>query len=94
MATIAISAPASLARGLARGVAVRAGASAKTTLVPRAVRRDEIRVGGFASRRGVAARERRDAVAALENAETYDEYKKHAEVLDAFPADLGEGGLA
>ena len=56
MATIAISAPASLARGLARGVAVRAGASAKTTLVPRAVRRDEIRVGGFASRRGVAAR--------------------------------------
>jgi TAG lipase/steryl ester hydrolase/phospholipase A2/LPA acyltransferase len=42
----------------------------------------------------VAARERRDAVAALENAETYDEYKKHAEVLDAFPADLGEGGLA
>ena len=56
MATIAISAPASLARGLARGVAVRAGASAKTTLVPRAVRRDEIRVWGFASRRGVAAR--------------------------------------
>jgi uncharacterized membrane protein len=56
MATIAITAPASLARGLARGVAVRAGASAKTTLVPRAVRRDEIRVGGFASRRGVAAR--------------------------------------
>ena len=42
----------------------------------------------------VAARERRDSVAALENAETYDEYKKHAEVLDAFPADLGEGGLA
>ena len=42
----------------------------------------------------VAARERRDAVAALENAETYDEYKKYAEVLDALPADLGEGGLA
>ena len=59
MATIAFSAPASLARGLTRGVAVRAGASAKATVVPRAVRRDAIRVGGFASaarRRGVAAR--------------------------------------
>ena len=56
MATIAISAPASLARGLTRGVAVRAGASAKATVAPRAVRRDAIRVGGFASRRGVAAR--------------------------------------
>jgi len=56
MATIAFSAPASLARGLTRGVAVRAGASAKATVAPRAVRRDAIRVGGFASRRGVAAR--------------------------------------
>lgn len=57
MATIAFSAPASLARGLTRGVAVRAGASAKATVVPRAVRRDAIRVGGFiACRRGVAAR--------------------------------------
>lgn len=56
MATIAFSAPASLARGLTRGVAVRAGASAKATVAPRAVRRDAIRVGGLASRRGVAAR--------------------------------------
>ena len=56
MATIAFSAPASLARGLTRGVAVRAGASAKATVAPRAVRRDAIRVGGFVSRRGVAAR--------------------------------------
>ena len=56
MATIAFSAPASLARGLTRGVAVRAGASAKPAVAPRAVRRDAIRVGGFASRRGVAAR--------------------------------------
>ena len=56
MATIAFSAPASLARGLTRGFAVRAGASAKATVAPRAVRRDAIRVGGFVSRRGVAAR--------------------------------------
>ena len=56
MAIIAFSAPASLARGLTRGVAVRAGASAKATVAPRAVRRDAIRVGGFVSRRGVAAR--------------------------------------
>ena len=42
----------------------------------------------------VAARERRDTLALLERATTYDEYKKHASVLDAFPADLGEGGLA
>ena len=56
MATIAFSAPASLARGLTRGVAVRAGGSAKSTVAPRAVRRDAIRVGGFVSRRGVAAR--------------------------------------
>ena len=56
MATIAFSAPASLARGLTRGGAVRAGASAKATVAPRAVRRDAIRVGGFVSRRGVAAR--------------------------------------
>ncbi len=42
----------------------------------------------------VAARERRDALVLLETASTYAEYKKHASVLDAFPADLGEGGLA
>ena len=43
MVTIAHSAPASLARGLTRGVAVRAGGSAKSTVAPRAVRRDAAR---------------------------------------------------
>ena len=42
----------------------------------------------------VAARARRDAVAKLENATTYDEYVTYATLLDAFPADLGEGGQA
>jgi hypothetical protein len=42
----------------------------------------------------VAAKERRDAVSKLENATTYDEYVTYATLLDAFPADLGEGGQA
>ena len=80
MATIAFSAPASLARGLTRGVAVRAGASAKATVAPRAVRRDAIRVGGFVSRRrGVAAR----AVDGDEN------IKDSKDVLDSLSSILG-----
>lgn len=42
----------------------------------------------------VAAKERRDAVSKLENATSYDEYVTYATLLDAFPADLGEGGQA
>ena len=79
MIIIAHSAPASFARGLTRGVAVRAGGSAKPTVSPRAVRRDEIRVWGFASRRGVAAR----AVGGDEKTED------NKDVLDSLSSILG-----
>ena len=79
MVTIAHSAPASLARGLTRGVAVRAGGSAKSTVAPRAVRRDAIRIGGSASRRGVAAR-------AVDGEEKTEDSK---DVLDSLSSILG-----